>query len=171
MKTTATFLGQLLIILLLPFAAKGQILEYKELKEFHQDTIAYIEYTFTTSNHFLHCTMDGIFSQCEIPFKSYMLARTTRDGIGFCILFFQDAEKVRALLQAGKPIWSVHCNFPTIYNNEIASYIAIYKELTKLPTNKIMVLDKIAKDILRKRNIEWVRYRDNKGMLKMYNTK
>ena len=96
MKTTATFLGQLLIILLLPFAAKGQILEYKELKEFHQDTIAYIEYTFTTSNHFLHCTMDDIFSQCEIPFKSYMLARTTRDGIGFCILFFQDAEKVRA---------------------------------------------------------------------------
>ena len=110
-------------------------------------------------------------AQCEIPFKSYMLARTTRDGIGFCILFFQDAEKVRALLQAGKPIWSVHCNFPTIYNNEIASYIAIYKELTKLPTNKIMDLDKIAKDILRKRNIEWVRYRDNKGMLKMYNTK
>ena len=159
MKTTATFLGQLLIILLLPFAAKGQILEYKELKEFHQDTIAYIEYTFTTSNHFLHCTMDGIFSQCEIPFKSYMLARTTRDGIGFCILFFQDAEKVRA------------CNFPTIYNNKISSYVAIYKELTKLPTNKIMDLDKTAKDILRKRNVEWVEYRDNKGMLKMYNTK
>ena len=166
MKTTATFLGQLLIILLLPFAAKGQILEYKELKEFHQDTIAYIEYTFTTSNHFLHCTMDGIFSQCEIPFKSYML-----DGIGFCILFFQDAEKVRASLQAGKPTWGVHCNFPTIYNNKISSYVAIYKELTKLPTNKIMDLDKTAKDILRKRNVEWVDYRDNKGMLKMYNTK
>ena len=169
MKTTATFLGQLLIILLLPFAAKGQILEYKELKEFHQDTIAYLEYTFTTSNHFLHCTMDDIFSQCEIPFKSYMLARTTRDGIGFCILFFQDAEKVRALFQAGKPIWGVHCHFPTIYNNEI--FPSVYKELSKLPTNKIMDLDKIAKDILRKRNIEWVRYRDNKGMLKMYNTK
>ena len=158
MKTTTTFLGQLLIILLLSFAAKGQILEYKELKEFHQDTIAYIEYTFATSNHFLHCTMDDIFSQCEIPFKSYMLARTTRDGIGFCILFFQDAE-------------GVHCNFPTIYNNKISSYVAIYKELSKLPTNKIMDLDKTAKDILRKRNIEWVDYRDNKGMLKMYNTK
>ena len=52
MKTTTTFLGQLLIILLLSFAAKGQILEYKELKEFHQDTIAYIEYTFATSNQF-----------------------------------------------------------------------------------------------------------------------
>ena len=151
MKTTTTFLGQLLIILLLSFAAKGQILDYKELKEFHQDTIAYLEYTFTTSNHFLHCTMDDIFSQCEIPFKSYMLARTTRNGIGFCILFFQDAEKVRALFQDIFP--------------------SIYKELSKLPTNKIMDLDKTAKDILRKRNIEWVDYRDNKGMLKMYNTK
>ena len=100
-----------------------------------------------------------------------MLARTTRDGIGFCILFFQDAEKVRASLQAGKPTWGVHCNFPTIYNNKISSYVAIYKELTKLPTNKIMDLDKTAKDILRKRNVEWVEYRDNKGMLKMYNTK
>ncbi len=170
MKTTTTFLGQLLIILLLSFAAKGQILEYKELKEFHQDTIAYIEYTFTTSNHFLHCTMDDIFSQCEIPFKSYMLARTTRDGIGFCILFFQDAETVRASLQTGKPIWGVHCHFPTIYNNEI--FPSIYKELSKLPTNKIMDLDKTAKDILRKRNnLEWVEYRDNKDTLKMYNTK
>ena len=34
-----------------------------------------------------------------------------------------------------------------------------------------MDLDKTAKDILRKRNVEWVDYRDNKGMLKMYNTK
>ena len=115
MKTTTTFLGQLLIILLLSFAAKGQILEYKELKEFHQDTIAYIEYTFTTSNHFLHCTMDDIFSQCEIPFKSYMLARTTRNGIGFCILFFQDAEKVRASLQARQA-------------NPLGAYTAIFQE-------------------------------------------
>ena len=77
----------------------------------------------------------------------------------------------KMLKKSGHYSKHVHCNFPTIYNNEIASYIAIYKELTKLPTNKIMDLDKIAKDILRKRNIEWVRYRDNKGMLKMYNTK
>ena len=169
MKIKKIFLGLIVIGIMLSMTAKGQILEYKELKEFNGDTTAYIEYTFTTSNHFLHCTMDEIFTQCEIPFKSYMLARTTRDGIGFCILFFQDAEKVRALLQAGKPIWSVHCNFPTIYNNDI--FPSIYKELSKLPTNKIMDLDKTAKDILRKRNVEWVEYRDNKGMLKMYNTR
>ena len=168
MKIKRISLELIIIGTMLSITAKGQILDYKELKEFHQDTIAYLEYTFTTSNHFLHCTMDDIFSQCEIPFKSYMLARTTRDGIGFCILFFQDAEKVRASLQTGKPIWGVHCHFPTIYNNEI--FPSIYKELTKLPTNKIMDLDKTAKDILRKRNVEWVEYRDNKGMLKMYNT-
>lgn len=169
MKIKRISLELIIIGTMLSITAKGQILDYKELKEFHQDTIAYLEYTFTTSNHFLHCTMDDIFSQCEIPFKSYMLARTTRDGIGFCILFFQDAEKVRASLQAGKPTWGVHCNFPTIYNNDI--FPSIYKELSKLPTNKIMDLDKTAKDILRKRNVEWVEYRDNKGMLKMYNTK
>ena len=81
MKIKKIFLGLIVIGIMLSMTAKGQILEYKELKEFNGDTTAYIEYTFTTSNHFLHCTMDEIFTQCEIPFKSYMLARTTRDGI------------------------------------------------------------------------------------------
>ena len=84
MKIKKIFLGLIVIGIMLSMTAKGQILEYKELKEFNGDTTAYIEYTFTTSNHFLHCTMDEIFTQCEIPFKSYMLARTTRDGIASC---------------------------------------------------------------------------------------
>ena len=58
MKIKKIFLGLIVIGIMLSMTAKGQILEYKELKEFNGDTTAYIEYTFTTSNHFLHCTMD-----------------------------------------------------------------------------------------------------------------
>lgn len=164
---------QLLFLLLLILGGYTQECEgqnkFRPLKEFNNDTMAYMKKNYDSGSLYVDKTIGHILDDAEIPFKSYVIAET-RDcspAIGFIILFTQSAEEVRALFKAGKPVYGVFCDFEGGYCN-IFIKRELYEILVNLGTNRFNDLKKSDAKVLKDIKINWAEFRDQKGWCSMY---
>lgn len=161
---------QLLFLLLLILGGNTQECKsqnkLRPLKEFNNDTMAYMKKNYNAGSLYLDKTIGHVLENAEVPFKSYVLAEVRDDysSIGFVILFTQSAEEVRALFKAGKPVYGVFCDFGESYFEKEA----IYKILVSLGTNRFNDLKKSDAKALKEIKINWAEFRDQKGWCSMY---
>ena len=160
----------ILTIILLGYLPEGKSqTKLQPLKEFNNDTMAYMEKNYNGGPLYrTNKTVGNVLEEAEIPFKSYVLAEITKRhlSIEFLILFTQSAEEVKALYRDGKPVYGVFCDFEdSYYASDPAS---IYKPLKALGTNQIKELKKSSVKAIKDIKINWAWFYDQKGWLTKY---
>lgn len=163
---------QLLFLLLLILGGytqecKGQN-KLRPLKEFNNDTMAYMKKNYDAGSLYLDKTIGHVLEDAEVPFKSYVLTETRDNSpsIGFVILFTKSAEEVRTLFKAGKPVYGVFCDFEASYNINLKR--ETYEILVRLGTNRFNDLKKSDAKALQEIKINWAEFRNQKGWCSLY---
>ena len=159
----------ILTTILLGYLPEGKSqTKLQPLKEFNNDTMAYMEKNYNAGALYFYKTIGNVLEESEIPFKSYVLAesKSVYSSVEFLILFTQSAEEIKALYQAGKPVYGVFCDFGESY---LASDPGnIYRTLIGLGTNRINELKKSSVKALKDIKINWAWFYDQKGWLTKY---
>ena len=160
----------ILTIILLGYLPEGKSqTKLQPLKEFNNDTMAYMEKNYNGGPLYrTDKTVGNVLEEAEIPFKSYVLAesKSVYSSVEFLILFTQSAEEVKTLYQAGKTVYGVFCD---LEENHLASDPGnIYSTLMELGTNRINELKKSSIKAIKDIKINWAWFYDQRDWFPTY---
>ena len=145
--------------------------KFRPLKEFGNDTIAYMEKNYGKSNVYPNKPLEKVLKDADIPFRSYIVYAV--DGhLAMVFLFTISAKEVEALYRAGKPIFGVCCDLAELYDYEnMDKAKAIYAKASRLSRNLVFDLDKTSIELLKDLRINFALYYDQRVNFKYFKIK